>query len=341
MESRRAMKKHFIHKIFVGLLSISIAGIIPFADVLRTKADEGSPSVLTSDTSNLTIEYFDDEDQTIPVTGAEFKVYQVASIGRDGKDNGAYLPLSDEIEYSEETDGNSYEKKVLAAYEKNPKLGHTAEAVIDKTGRAKLTGLPDGAYLVTETKTVRYHIRSIPFIVSTPEMNEDNSGWNFDVKCSPKSTTAGDLKISKVLKGNGTNKNDVFHFVLHLPKGEYRAVLADGTEKKVSNGETIALKGGQSATVYDLPSGEDYKVEEVENNQNGYRTVYQNESGKIVEKAETGVTVSNYRDKHNPVNTFVRNYPAAAAEIFGFAICALIVVLIIKKKNKENNKEEK
>lgn len=48
---------------------------------LSVKADELTPTI-TQDTGTVTIRYFDDIDETIPVTGAKFEIYKVADIGR-------------------------------------------------------------------------------------------------------------------------------------------------------------------------------------------------------------------------------------------------------------------
>ena len=342
-------KRHFIHAIFLGLVSAcTLIGASAGTAVPVFAEDSAGTSTLSSEKSNLTIEYFDDiEAQTIPVKDAEFKIYQVAYVGTNGlTDNGAFLPLDDSIDYNKSefkkedasTDAYKYEDAVIEAYTKNPKLGYTGSTTIDSTGRSTFKDIPAGAYLVTETKTPRYHIRSIPFIVMTPEMTSGSDGWNTDVKCSPKAMTAGDLTIRKVLKGTGPSTKDVFHFVLHLPAGTYRTTLADGSVASVTDGTTVTLKGGQTVAIYDLPAGGKYSVEEKEANQNGYKTVYKNASGEITAKSETGVTVYNSKDKPN-VSTFVKDNPVIVAELFGFAVCALVVILIAKKKSR--NEEER
>lgn len=297
------------------------------------------PTIPDGAMGTLSIRYFDDSDESEPVAGAKFKIYQVASIGRELNDNGAYLPLVDGISFIGESDAKKYQAKVHKAYGENPKLGFTAETQIGKNGIGKIDNLPAGAYFVEETETVRYHILSRPFLVSVPETNETQDGWNFDVKADPKPNIAGDLSVKKVLEGNEADKNDVFTFEIHMAEGEYKAKLPDGSEKTVKDGEQVQIKGGQTFTIYDLPEGSDYSVAEIEANQNGYTTTYKNEKGTISGKSEVETTVTNkrHKDKHS-IGTGIKNNKLILMEFVGGLLAFIVIAGLQKRKN---NKEEK
>ena len=104
------------------LLDISVC-------VFAEESDHGSsgitlPSELTQpipdlsgiETSHITLRCFDDSEETVPCTGAEYTVLQVGTIGRDVDDNGRFLPLTEQLEWSDATDPIAYEQMVYEAY---------------------------------------------------------------------------------------------------------------------------------------------------------------------------------------------------------------------------------
>lgn len=296
------------------------------------------PTIPEGATGSLSLRYFDDSDESEPVIGAKFKVYQVASIGKDMNNNGAYIPLVDNISFIGETDAKKYEGKVHKAYEEKPDLGFTAETTIGRSGIGTIKDMPAGAYFVEEIGAVRYHITSRPFLVSVPETDDTQTSWNFDVTADPKPNIAGDLSVKKVLTGNEADKNDVFTFQIHIADGEYKAKLPDGSEGAVKDGAEIQMKGGQSFSIYDLPEGSEYSVVEYEANQNGYTTLYKNAKGTISGKSEVTAVVTNKKQKDHPgVGTGIKNNKLIFME-FGGSLLALIVIAgLHKHKNKEEN----
>lgn len=300
---------------------------------------EKMPVIPEDATGSLTLRYFDDSDETAPIPGAVFEIMQVADIGRGVDTNGAYLPLADGLEFTDDTTSEDYEAKVLEAYEANPELGYTAEGTIGEDGTYTFTEVPPGAYLVRNTETVRYHITSIPFLVSVPETNETQDSWNFDVTAYPKPNLAGDLEIRKTLSGDEADESDVFNFEITISDaGTYRAVLPGGTEGTVKNGDVISIKGGQSVVIYDLPEHSDYKVVELEANQNGYRTLYKNSEGQITYAEEIEAEVINNKEG---VKTGVSTGDIALGlSIVGGGLAVLILLLYLHRKSKREQKEE-
>ncbi len=332
---------------FRKIVTSVILGAIACASFVPLNAEELDTDLtkyptIDRDTANLTIKYFDDSDETIPITGAEFTVMKVADIGRDITDgtNGKYLPLDDEIDFTKieeksDDDAYKYEQKVISYYEENPNAGYTKTMVINANGYATYT-LPVGAYLVRETSTTRYHVRSKPFLVSVPETNEESNSWNFDVVVYPKQIIAGDLNIEKKLIGKSSSYDNVFHVTVNLSaEGSYKAKLADGTESTVKDGDVLTIKGNQSITIYDVPTGTDYKVTEVEANVDPYLTGYKNQEGKIEPKTEVKVTVINDTTQWDNVHTGTGSYIIIAMMIGGGALALLIYLLASGKHKKE------
>ena len=286
--------------LFASILLVGSAGIMTtpvFAEdapVVKTTFDKNA-------TGTLTLRYFDDSDETLPVKGADFTIYQVATIGHSVADSGKYQPLNDSIDFrnvvdlnqneeqdaqhdEDRTSAEDYEKAVKSLYQAKPNIGMKVDIKIGDDGIGKTTGLTPGAYLVSENGAVRYHNRSLPFIVSVPEMNQDGTSWNFDVVANPKARTAGDLSVTKHIAGNKANKADTFGFKVSLPNGSYRIKMPNGSETTVMNHDVIYMSGGQSFTIYDLPAGEAYEVVELEANTGGYVTTYSNAKGRSEER---------------------------------------------------------
>lgn len=315
-------------------LPVHAEGDIPQETTSTVASVEHMP-VIAGKLGNLTVRYFDDEEETLPVAGAEFTVYQISSIGTDFSTNGAYVPVDSSLELTNVKDEDivEFEGKVLDAYKKNPDAGYRKTLSIGEKGTARFTDMPAGAYLVTETKTVRYHIRPKSFVVSVPETNESGTDWNFDVVCNPKQITAGDLEVTKTVHGKLSKKDASFTVVLNLPAGEYSAKLPDGTESKVKDKDEICIKKDQTLYIYDLPAGAKYEVTEKEADQSidkiRFKTNYQKNKGTITEKASTKVSIVN---DSSPFDTGAGNQMLYYLIGGGVAFTLLVFLTAAKKK---------
>lgn len=304
-------------------------------DFVQFEEAENMP-IITKDTGDLTVRYFDDSEETTPVEGAEFTIYKVANIGRSQVNgtNGAYLPLDETLTFEGVDNAEVYEEAVLAAYEAGLEDGYTATAIIGNNGEAYFKNIPIGAYLVTETKTLRYHIRSTSFLVSVPETNEEGTSWNFDVVCNPKQVLAGDLTVTKKIKGKDIKKDATYHVKVEFEaEGSYKAKLPNGTETTVKNGDEIAIQANQTLFIYDLPAGAKYTVNEVEANGTGYDTSYKNQEGNIEAYSGIGVTVINDSTKYDTGAGYsILYYLIGGAG----ALTILLFLLVTNKKNKHS-----
>ena len=281
-------------------------------------------------TGNLTIRYFDDSEETVPVTGAEFTIMQVATIGTEVMNSGAYIPLVEGLDFTHVESAIEYENAVIDAYKKNPELGYTKTLPIGKDGIATYRDIPTGAYIVREVKTARYHIRSIPFLVSVPEMHEDGTGWNFNVVANPKQILAGDLSATKETNGKISKEDKTYTLQLQLEApGEFRASFPDGTEGFVKDGTRVPIKSGQTLTIYDLPAASSYKITELEENMRCV-TTYKNKKGVIKAKTVRSVKIIN---DSTDFDTGVRDMPIVW--MFGIAMTATLLVLLVASSNKK------
>lgn len=358
-------------------------------EFVGTKVIAEEPEVLyptiTQDTGSLTVRYFDDSEETIAAEGTEFTVYQIATIGSDLDTNGKYLYLSenvsievinaehigddlDELADMSHNERLEYKEKVVTAY-KNGEItdGYTATGKIGSSGEYKFDGLPTGLYFVVETGTTRYHVTSEPFVVSVPESVQTDAGvytWNFNVVCNPKQIVAGDLQITKVMKGKRATSGDTFHVTIEFATGasteieeavettdiqkglmqevnemSFQAKLGDGSTATVKSGDELSIKGGQTIIIYDVPAGLTYKVTEKEANQRPYDTTYENKEGVIKEKSSVTSTVINNSSRYDT--------GAGDKMVFwlmgGGTALALLVVLIVtkRKKDSKDDNEEK
>lgn len=326
---------------FMNIVAAVLAVTSAIAAVLTPVFAEGETPTFNSDTTaNLTIKYFDDEDETVPASGSEFTVYQIATIGHDLDNNGAYVYLDDTLnldEVNDEVSGQAaldYEKKVLAAYEANPELGYTNKVTIGDDGLGILKGIPTGAYLITETKTIRYHIRSIPFVASTPEV-EDGKSWNFDITVNPKVILAGDLAISKQVVGKELSKNATYTVKLNIEAGSYKYENSNGKSGYAQNNSKLKIKNGETITIYDLPAGTTYTITELEENK-GYDTTYKLKTSSIEAKKTVNAKIVNDSTRYDTgeANKMIFYIVGAGASL------AIILLLVVTAKQNKKNKAE-
>ena len=246
---------------------------------------------------SITISYSDDADGKEKVTGAVFRLYKAADIGKGGE----RIPLIEGVTEADITGSNAEgaaeaERLIVSAYEKAPGRKGTYTGMTDSEGILKIDDIDRGVYLVKEISPVSYHYPSSSFFVSVPYTEERKEGQTlcYDIAAEAKPNIAGDLSIEKILKGKNADKDRIWHFVFTVDSEllfEYEK--PDGTKGKLRSGDTIELKGGEKATVRMIPAGAYYTVTEKEAGEEGYMTVAVNEKGNIRGKGLTKVTYTN------------------------------------------------
>lgn len=268
------------------ILAMIAAGHLALADVTF------DPKAACS----LSLHYMDSIDGDDPIVGAEFTYYRVATVSQEvigenvgllwrsvfsinGKKN---TPISASV-----TAADLEELTVRAYQSGQPEEGVMGTIRTDQGGNASVTGLPQGLYLIRETRCVPDHLASSPFLLGLPYVQETGrrkkrTSWSCDAYAEPKARPCGTLVIEKQLRGSNAGSAEEFHFGIALgAEGEFPAETSDGRTLRVKNGDSVVLKGGQSIRIRGIPAGTGYKVAEQEANQNGYRTYASGISGTI------------------------------------------------------------
>lgn len=174
--------------IFKKILITGITGIFLF--------NSSSFLVLAEQQENTaTIQFSEKDSEAATVTNipdATFVVYKVADITYNGNVASATYTLVDEYKETEiNFDGMTAEKSNEAAekiFALANKIDPVATGKTNEDGQTTFTNLPDGMYLVAETKAEgeasKYELAK-PFLVSLPLYT--NGEWKHNVTISPKS----------------------------------------------------------------------------------------------------------------------------------------------------------
>lgn len=182
------------------------------------------------------------------------------------------------------------------------------QGTTDESGKLVLRGLPDGEYILKETKapngygvlkkTYSVKVTANPdggkIITSISGATGDNS--NKITVTNHKTGTVGELVIKKNVAGNTADfkKKFVFTVTFSLPVGQtasgdgYDYIGFGVLDGKIKSGETIELADGEYITITGLPGGTEYSVVEDDYSGDGYKTSSINPVGVI--EADNTVT---------------------------------------------------
>ena len=298
------------------------------------------PIIDDTQMNTLIIEYYDDLDASLPIVGAEFTIYKVA----DMDEYGGFISLIDNIDFSQapgHEEDFCTDEKIEAIKKQIQPIGITTT---NANGKATIS-LEKGMYIVQETKSAQYHVKSNPFLVQLPVVATAYDGdyseyivndlnemyWKYEFTVMPKSLATGNLKISKTVKGNSGELDKVFHFQVTFDTDiEFTYKDSKGNSGKITSGDTIGLKSGEYITIEDLPSGCKYSVVEKEANQDGYTTTYELNDGTIVRFKTIDCNVINTKNPPPKTNDMINIYI-----IIGVAIISFVVLLLTRKRNKQ------
>ena len=276
----------------------------------------------------------EDESAGNPLDSRYGYAYVSASISIDS----ANLSITKESKNSDGTDVNEVNKDdefsftltLFTDAEKTPFTGKAFEyektgeptdtAEFDKTGSYSfklkagetltIKGLPVGLYY-----TVEETVEEAEFSGYNPEENPcDGTLANGDNKVTFTNVfDVGSLTISKTVTGEGSDKDKAFNFTVKLYKPNSKDVeldglydytgtgkVEDGTNKKISSGDTFTLAHGQSITISGLPVGTTYTVTETDANKDGY--VIKDSENNVIKDAE-GNAVYSFTGEISETNT--------------------------------------
>ncbi|ACL22308.1 LPXTG-motif cell wall anchor domain protein [Desulfitobacterium hafniense DCB-2] len=178
------------------------------------------------------------------------------------------------------------------------------KGVTGSDGTLKLKVIPDGEYILRETKvpdssgyTLENVDHSLMFttsgggIVSSIDGKTGTQTAVITIQ-NFQTGTVGNLKINKVVAGNDADTTKAFNFTLTLDgaAGTYAYIGHGVPGGTIKTGDDFSLAHGQSITIVGLPKEAAYTVTEADYSGDGYSTISTNETGNIV--ADTTQTAS-------------------------------------------------
>lgn len=192
------------------------------------------------------------------------------------------------------------------------------KAVSGKDGTLMLKAIPEGEYILRETKapygyslSARLYqvvVEKIPGNLM-PVTRIDNGGNELEVQ-NHKLGTVGSLTVGKLVAGNAGETGREFSFTLSLKKadgnpadGSYSYSKGGSQTGTLSDGDSFTLSHGQSITILDLPGGMDYVVQEQDYSGDGYTVSRTGETGTIAVDTESEARFVNTRNKLEENNT--------------------------------------
>ena len=208
--------------------------------------------------------------------------------------------------------------------------------IISKTDTVKIYGLPNGtSYEITEEPTSLTKNSYISTVTAgsssgeiagtvTKDKINDESSYNLSdhqITFTNIRNFYGKLQVAKKLEGNATDPSKLFNIKITLTDADNKALSGnqtyhlskiDGPEITFTAGvATLEIKGGSSKTIYGIPKGYHFTVEEVKDDAESqkYQTTYLVEAADITDATPTDssatgtieekmrkVTVTNRRD---------------------------------------------
>jgi len=343
------MKKISLTIMITGLLLLMLTGVTVLA----------APTWDRDTSGTLTVRYFDDVDGTKPVAGAEFTIYRIADISQEGE----YIPYAADLDvYPVEGESSLQRVERLFAAAKIY-YGSDADGAYtlttDAKGEAVFSNLPYGMYVGGETKAVKGHLLSLPFMVPLP-YTENGTDWVYERTVEPKPVIApGNLKITNEVRGNASSPNDVFYYRIDLPgtSEKFAYEKSDGTTGTIGNGDTFTLKHKEWIKIFDIPADQEYTVTETNANSNGYTTETVVFSGKIKAGEDIQHDYLNIKNVYptpkvtpkpttttnppRPVKTGDTSKPLFYAGLMAIAAAVLAVALVSKKRRKNESRRAK
>lgn len=260
-----------------------------------------------------------------------------------------YVSIIPDLAIDQNTDAKTIAAKVQAYYKDHPEIGPSYTSKTGEDGKLAISGMELGVYLGMETSPAPEHYASTPFLFQLPYSDSedvDRTFWNYELKVEPKSLPAGDIVISKHVAGSAGDTNQKFNFVVTFKTTDadlsvpYK--ISNGTKGTIKTGDKIQLKSGEVATITMIPCGSDYKVTEVEANQDGYQTSSEGTSGRIVRKVPAKVKFVNHKDKQ-PTPTVHKTGGTPTGDTLPIlymiqaaaSVCVIGIILFVTRRRKK------
>ncbi len=211
-------------KIYKRILVLLTVAVLLICTAVTAFAAE---NIDTNRSISLTLYY---HDGVTPLSGAEFSIYQVATVDEYGK----LITTKEFSNYNVNIEDSNPEKwKILAStlegYVLRDKLSPTDSQKTNEQGLALFPNegvkLSPGLYLVLGTRHTQNEMfyETLPFMISMPMQDEDADEWNYDVAVRPKHVSrsiyevgATTCRVLKVWKDEGNEINRPKEVVIQL-----------------------------------------------------------------------------------------------------------------------------
>lgn len=261
-----------------------------------------------------------------------------------------YVSIIPDLTIDQNTDAKEIAAKVQAYYKDHPEIGPCYTGKTGEDGKLAISGMALGVYLGMETSPAPEHYASAPFLFQLPFSDGEGTGrtfWNYELKVEPKALPAGEIVVSKQVTGSAGDTKQAFHFKVEFKTTDHDLTvpyqISNGTKGTIQTGDTISLKSGEIATITMIPCGSDYKVTEVEANQDGYKTTSEGTSGRIMRKSPAQVKFVNHKDNPptpTPPNKTGKtqtsdNPPVLYGILAAVSLCMIGIVLFSRRRKKK------
>ncbi len=225
--------------------------------------------------------------------------------GTDGKYTGTIqLKANEEVTIKDLPEGATYQVEEIEANQN----GYVTTFV----GKTSGTIAKDDVKVEVYNKNYSAHTLTLKKEVTGVDV-ETSRKWTFEITLTPNP----DAPFKNIYSFIGENHEDG---------------LIEFTQKDGAYIGRIELSGGEAITIEDIPYDTAYSVEEIEANQNGYKTTYENQEGTITENVN--VKIVNNRDIEipNTSDSIVKYFVIIV--ITGIATFGMLLILIRYKAKK-------
>ena len=235
------------------LMSLCLAMLLVLAMPVTAAAEEFD----AEQTGSISITLLEKEEK-MPITGAEFSLYQVASGQISGENEVDYTytaEFADADAAPEELNAGTLDALV------DQKTQPAATSVTDENGNAAFTDLSVGLYFVKQTRSGGDYAPCTPFLVEVP--NKSTQGYVYNIKASPKTEVVrlADVTVKKVWNADEGAQ---------IPESITVQLLRNQAVV-----ETVELNAQNNWTVtfYDMPESDSYSIAEI-NAPEGFTVTY-------------------------------------------------------------------
>lgn len=272
-----------------------------------------------------------------PIQGAEFSLYQVASVAPDESGDLSYT-YTDALKDFDTLPNDPSVAVELDAYIREHSVS-AEKNVTDAQGRVVFSNLPLGLYFLKQTNYVDGYAACKSFVVSVPEQTNDS--YTYDIKATPKTEPEkfADITIRKVW--------DVDEFA-EIADHVTVELLQDGFAVKTA---VLNEMNNWEVTYSDMPESDSYSIVEL-NIPEGFTAVYTHKGYEFTvtnsfyaeigdDEDGEGSDIGDFpspgggKDDSELIQTGQIVWPIPVLAMTG--LCLIVVGTIVLRKTRDNN----